>query len=66
MIPCFSWSFYPFLLFYLSGSIRVDLGFQNFSLFEYTIWFRHDSLDKILNGTFILKLIDVFCPIWFT
>jgi hypothetical protein len=32
MIPCFSWSFYPFLLFYLSGSIRVDLGFQHFPL----------------------------------
>jgi hypothetical protein len=65
--------FTHFLPFYLSGSIRVDLGFQHFSLFENLICFRHDSLDKYLVDLenliffpFILKLIGVFCPIWFT
>jgi hypothetical protein len=49
MIPCFHGLFTLFLPFYLSGSIRVDLGFQHFPLFLKTSYgFRHDSLDKYL------------------
>jgi hypothetical protein len=48
MIPCFHGLFTPFLPFYLSGSIRVDLGFQHLPLFENLIWFRQDSLDIYL------------------
>jgi hypothetical protein len=36
--------FIPFLPFYLSGLIRVGLGFQHFP-FENLICFGHDSLD---------------------
>jgi hypothetical protein len=58
MILCFSWSFIPFLPFYLSGLIRVCLGFQHFPpLFEILICFSHDSLDINLGG--LLFLVDL-------
>jgi hypothetical protein len=45
MISYFSWSFIPFLPFYLSGLFRVGIRVSTFPLFENLICFRHDSLD---------------------
>jgi hypothetical protein len=47
MILYFSWSFTPFLYFYLEV-----LGFQHVSLFENLICLGHDSLD--------IHLVDLF------
>jgi hypothetical protein len=42
----FSWSFTPFLQFYLISSIRVDIRVSTFSpFFENFICLEHDSLD---------------------
>jgi hypothetical protein len=59
MIPCFSWSFIPFLPFYLSGLIRVGLRFHHL-FFENLIYFRHDSLDaNLVDLLFISRLVPL-------
>jgi hypothetical protein len=56
MISCFSWSFIPFLPFYLSGLFRVGIRVSTFSpFFENLIGFRHDSLDINLVGLLFLS-----------
>jgi hypothetical protein len=55
MILCFHGSFIPFLPFYLSGLIRVGLGFQHFLFFEILNCFRHDSLDVNLVDLLFLS-----------
>jgi hypothetical protein len=57
MISCFSWSFIPFLLFYLNGLFKVGIRVSTFSLFENLNCFEHDSFRYKLSGSFILKLI---------
>jgi hypothetical protein len=56
----FQGSFIPFLPFYLSGLIRVGLGFQHFSLFENLNCFRHDSLDiNLMDLLFLSWLVPL-------